>query len=112
MIGKFSEKPAEKLPLESSQEPIGNPEKTLAEPAHTPLIEKIAPEPVQKLAEKPTEKIIEKPKSVAIKPAKIKAPSKLEMAFSRIFDRVALQDKINFARHLALVVKAGLPIFE
>src|SRR5271154_4220070 len=32
--------------------------------------------------------------------------------FSKIFDRVSLQDRINFARHLSLVIKAGLPIFE
>ena len=32
--------------------------------------------------------------------------------FSKIFDRISLQDKINFARHLSLVIKAGLPIYE
>lgn len=32
--------------------------------------------------------------------------------FSRMFDRISVQDRINFARHLALVIKAGLPIFE
>ncbi len=32
--------------------------------------------------------------------------------FSRIFDRISVQERINFARHLALVVKAGLPVFE
>jgi type II secretory pathway component PulF len=32
--------------------------------------------------------------------------------FSRLFDRIPLQERINFARHLALVVKAGLPVFE
>src|SRR5277367_3964732 len=32
--------------------------------------------------------------------------------FSRAFDRISIQDKINFARHLSLVVKAGLPVFE
>jgi type II secretory pathway component PulF len=32
--------------------------------------------------------------------------------FSRIFDSISLQEKINFARHLALVIQAGLPIFE
>ncbi len=32
--------------------------------------------------------------------------------FSRIFDRISVQDRINFARHLSLVIKAGLPIFE
>lgn len=37
--------------------------------------------------------------------------SKLNI-FSRIFDRVPLQERINFARHLALVIKAGLPVFE
>ncbi len=30
----------------------------------------------------------------------------------RLTSRLSTQDKINFARHLALVVKAGLPIFE
>jgi type II secretory pathway component PulF len=32
--------------------------------------------------------------------------------FSRIFDRVPIQERINFARHLSLIVKAGLPVFE
>src|SRR3989344_6952530 len=32
--------------------------------------------------------------------------------FSRLFDRISLQDRINFARHLSLVIKAGMPIFE
>lgn len=31
---------------------------------------------------------------------------------SRLFDRITFQDRINFARHLSLVIKAGLPIFE
>ena len=31
---------------------------------------------------------------------------------SKIFDRISVQERINFARHLALVVKAGLPVFE
>lgn len=31
---------------------------------------------------------------------------------SRIFDRISLQDRINFARHLSLVIKAGLPIHQ
>lgn len=31
---------------------------------------------------------------------------------SRAFDRIPIQDRINFARHLALVIKAGLPTFE
>jgi len=31
---------------------------------------------------------------------------------SKVFDRISLQDRINFARHLSLVIKAGLPIFE
>src|SRR5271163_419190 len=31
---------------------------------------------------------------------------------SRIFDTIPLQDRINFARHLSLVIKAVLPIFE
>lgn len=28
------------------------------------------------------------------------------------FDRISVQERINFARHLSLVVKAGLPVFE
>src|SRR5665213_1505938 len=32
--------------------------------------------------------------------------------FSRVFDRISIQDRINFARHLSLVIKAGLPVFE
>lgn len=32
--------------------------------------------------------------------------------FARTFDRISVQDRINFARHLSLVVKAGLPVFE
>ncbi len=32
--------------------------------------------------------------------------------FSKLFDRISIQERINFARHLALVVKAGLPVFE
>lgn len=32
--------------------------------------------------------------------------------FSKLFDRISLQDRINFARHLSLVIKAGLPVFE
>jgi type IV pilus assembly protein PilC len=31
---------------------------------------------------------------------------------SRIFDRISIQDRINFARHLSLVIKAGLPVYE
>ena len=31
---------------------------------------------------------------------------------SKIFDRISVQDRINFARHLSLVVKAGLPVLE
>ena len=31
---------------------------------------------------------------------------------ARTFDRISIQDRINFARHLALVIKAGLPVFE
>jgi type IV pilus assembly protein PilC len=29
-----------------------------------------------------------------------------------LFERLSIQEKINFARHLAIVVKAGLPIYE
>jgi len=32
--------------------------------------------------------------------------------FSKLFDRISVQDRINFARHLSLVIKAGLPIYE
>src|SRR5947209_7959663 len=32
--------------------------------------------------------------------------------FAKIFDRISVQDRINFARHLSLVIKAGLPVFE
>lgn len=28
------------------------------------------------------------------------------------FERISVQDRINFARHLSLVVKAGLPVYE
>ena len=32
--------------------------------------------------------------------------------YSKAFDRISLQDRINFARHLSLVIKAGLPIYN
>ncbi len=32
--------------------------------------------------------------------------------FSRVFDNISIQDRINFARHLSLVIKAGLPVYE
>lgn len=32
--------------------------------------------------------------------------------FEKIFEGISIQERINFARHLALVVKAGLPVFE
>jgi type IV pilus assembly protein PilC len=32
--------------------------------------------------------------------------------FAKVFTRISTQDRINFARHLALVIKAGLPIYE
>jgi type II secretory pathway component PulF len=32
--------------------------------------------------------------------------------FSRIFESISIQERINFARHLSLVIKAGLPVFE
>jgi len=32
--------------------------------------------------------------------------------FSKVFESISVQERINFARHLALVVKAGLPVFE
>lgn len=31
---------------------------------------------------------------------------------SKIFDRISVQERINFARHLSLVVKAGLPVYQ
>jgi type II secretory pathway component PulF len=31
---------------------------------------------------------------------------------SKLFDRISVQERINFARHLSLVVKAGLPVFQ
>jgi len=44
----------------------------------------------------------------AQKPAGGIKPSML----SHWFDRISVQDRINFARHLSLVIKAGLPIYE
>jgi len=32
--------------------------------------------------------------------------------FARLFGRLPIQAEINFARHLSIVVKAGLPVFE
>ena len=32
--------------------------------------------------------------------------------FFRFFDTISVQERINFARHLSLVVKAGLPVFQ
>jgi len=43
--------------------------------------------------------------------AKAKTPGKPGL-FNRIFNRISVQDRINFARHLSLVIKAGLPIYE
>ena len=40
------------------------------------------------------------------------SPSRSPGFFSRMFDRISIQDRINFARHLSLVIKAGLPIYE
>lgn len=37
--------------------------------------------------------------------------NKTSRYFSRLFQRVSLQDRINFARHLSIVVKAGIPVF-
>ena len=37
--------------------------------------------------------------------------SSLSGFYHRLVDRLPLQEKINFARHLSLVTKAGLPIF-
>jgi len=38
--------------------------------------------------------------------------NKLVRIFSRLFERVSTQDRINFARHLSIVIKVGLPILE
>lgn len=38
--------------------------------------------------------------------------SKFSKVFYSLVDRVSLQEKIDFARHLAMVIKAGLPIYE
>jgi type IV pilus assembly protein PilC len=38
--------------------------------------------------------------------------NRLEKLFSQLFDRISLQDKINFARHLSLIIKAGLPLYQ
>jgi type II secretory pathway component PulF len=32
--------------------------------------------------------------------------------FSKVFDKISLQERINFARHLSLIIKAGLPLYE
>lgn len=37
---------------------------------------------------------------------------KIPQSIRAIFERLSLQDKINFARHLGMVVKAGLPLNE
>ncbi len=47
------------------------------------------------------------------KPAPAPSPRKKKIgSFSKLFEHISLQDKINFARHLSLVIKAGLPIYE
>ncbi len=38
--------------------------------------------------------------------------NKIERVFSHIFDHIPLQDKIDFARHMALIIKAGLPMYQ
>lgn len=48
------------------------------------------------------------PAAIKPKPPKIQKPG----FFSRVFSRLSVQERINFARHLSLVIKAGLPIFE
>ena len=45
------------------------------------------------------------------KPAVRPKPNKSSF-FSHWFDHISVQDRINFARHLSLVIKAGLPIYE
>ncbi|HEX4103890.1 MAG TPA: type II secretion system F family protein, partial [Candidatus Paceibacterota bacterium] len=37
---------------------------------------------------------------------------KLSEFFARVFERISTQDRINFARHLSLVIRAGLPIYQ
>lgn len=36
----------------------------------------------------------------------------IHKAFAAFFERLPVQDKINFSRHLAIVIKAGLPLIE
>lgn len=38
--------------------------------------------------------------------------NKLRQYFSKLLQDVSLQDKINFARHLSIVISAGLPLLE
>lgn len=38
--------------------------------------------------------------------------NKIFKLFYSLVDRISIQEKIDFARHLAMVIKAGLPIFE
>jgi type II secretory pathway component PulF len=64
----------------------------------------VTPPPIA-AAQKPAKP--EKP----IKPIKPLGPHKPSM-LSHWFDRISVQDRINFARHLSLVIKAGLPIYE
>lgn len=37
--------------------------------------------------------------------------NKIRRYFTKLFQRVSLQEQINFARHLSIVVKAGIPIY-
>src|SRR5688572_25024559 len=46
-----------------------------------------------------------------MKPAALPATGKSARSYL-YYNHLPLQEKINFARHLALVIKAGLPIFE
>ncbi len=38
--------------------------------------------------------------------------SSFTVRIGKIFERLPLQDRINFAQHLAIIIKAGLPVFE
>jgi len=49
---------------------------------------------------------------IAPPPAQKSAGGIKPSTFSRWFSRISVQDRINFARHLSLVIKAGLPIYE
>lgn len=59
------------------------------------------------------EPLIPKPVPPPIPAPIVKAPKILKPnIFSKWFSSLSVQERINFARHLSLVIKAGLPIFE